>query len=172
MTDTDVSEITDSRIYEAIGMAVVAAQMFENIFIIACRLAIKQADATTVEDVVPVQADKALKQPVKALLKELSGVQPIAALEDRVLALIERRHIVVHRLQEATGWPGNVTDQQRIDIRELCIEVSAEGLDLHTTFLQLLGEWGKRFPNMQEGIEAAKLHEMYRRDQGLPNSKA
>jgi hypothetical protein len=165
MTGADTSEVTDGQIYEAIGMAVVSAQLFENIFIIASRLAIKQANVITMEDIVPVQAAKALKQPVKALLKELSGVEPISHLEDRVLALIEKRHTVVHRLQEKTGWPGELNTQQRIAIRELCIEISAESLDLHTIFVQLLGQWAMRFPSMREGIEAAKLHEMYRREQ-------
>lgn len=164
MGGADASEINDGQIYEAIGMAVVGAQQFENIFIIASRLAIKQANALTIEDVVPINASKALKQPVKALLKELSDVEPIAQLEERVLELIQKRHTVVHRIHEETGWPGSITDQQKIDLRALCIEISAESLDLHTIFVQLLGQWAMRFPSMREGIEAAKLHEMFRRD--------
>jgi len=164
MGGADASEITDGQIYESIGMAVVSAQQFENIFIIASRLAIKQANAVTIEDVVPINASKALKQPVKALLKELSDVEPIAQLEERVLELIQKRHTVVHRIHEQTGWPGNINNQQKIDLRALCIEISAESLDLHTIFVQLLGQWAMRFPSMREGIEAAKLHEMFRRD--------
>lgn len=156
-----MGEITDGQVYEAIGSAVVASQLFERIFIVASKLAIKQDNIESLDQVVPVLAKKAFKQPVKALLKELDGLPLVANLEQRILKLIENRHRVVHRLVEETGWPISLDQSQRFEIRELCLEVMKESLDLHTAFLKILVEWGKRFPELHESFSRVDTTDMY-----------
>ncbi|MEX5590827.1 hypothetical protein, partial [Pseudomonas urmiensis] len=95
--------ILDETLCEAVGVAVLSSQAFEKMFVLAARHAIKQADVVTIEDVVSISPRRAFKQPVKALLKEISGAAEVSGLEDRILRYIEERHMVVHRLVE-TDW--------------------------------------------------------------------
>lgn len=154
--------ISIGDVYEAMGMAVSASQMFERAFVFAANLAIKQHDAETLDQVVPVVANKALKQPIKALLNELSGSVLPSDLENRIAALIERRHIVVHRLAEQTGWPTDHGELQRLEIRQFCLEVAAESLELHTVLILMLADWSKKFPSMTNSIEAMDFSDMYK----------
>lgn len=144
-----MEQISDSQIYEAIGGAVVSSQMFERTFVTAARLAIKQADAETIEDVVPLKA-AAFKQPVKAILNEISEVGPMPDLVSRIATLVEDRHKVVHRLLGEGSWPGEASLQERIAIRDLCIRVASESIELHRIMQKLLTDWMNRFPEFRE----------------------
>lgn len=155
-----MSEITDREIYEAIGTAVAASQQFEKIFVLASSFAIKQSTVATQEEVVPVNGTKALKQPVMSVLKELTGSENLEGLEARIENLTRNRHQVVHRI--SNQWPGRTTFEERFRIRELCIFVTSESLDLQTIFSHMLGDWGKKFPKLRAKIEALNLSEMYR----------
>lgn len=163
---SDMSEISDGQIYEAIGTAVVASQQFEKIFVFAASFAIKQSTVATLEDVVPVNGTKALKQPVMSVLKELTGSAELDGLEARIVALTQNRHIVVHRI--SGQWPGNTSFEERFRIRELCLSVTSESLDLQTIFAHMMGDWSMRFPQLREKIEALNLSEMYRHPASPP----
>lgn len=154
-----MSNSSDASVYEAIGTAVVASQTFEKMFILAARFAIGQSSVATMEDVVPVISAKAFKQPVTAILRELSGSIELVDYEERIINLIQLRHEVVHRISES--WPAKGCEEERFRIRELCITVTAESLDLLRVFTLMTGEWSKRFPTMKPFIEALNLEEMY-----------
>ncbi|WP_115086339.1 hypothetical protein [Pseudomonas wadenswilerensis] len=147
-----MEQITDAQIYEAIGVAVVSCQMFERIFVVAARLAIKQADADTLEDVVPVHSSTAFKQPVKAILNEVSEIGPMPELVERITSLVEDRHRVVHRLTGEVNWPAAATFEERVEIRALCIRVASESKELHGVMVQLLTDWMSRFPALRMPI--------------------
>lgn len=150
---------SDASVYEAIGTAVVASQTFEKMFILAARFAIDQSSVATMEDVVPVISAKAFKQPVTAILRELSGSIELVDYEERIINLTQLRHEVVHRISQS--WPAKGCEEERIRIRDLCITVTAESLDLLRVFTLMTGEWSKRFPTMKPFIEALNLEEMY-----------
>jgi len=144
----------DSDLYRAIGMATVSSQLFEKIFVLAARFAFKQPDVRTIEEIVPVKRSTAFKQPVKALLKEISGAVPSQELEDRLSALIEKRHRVVHRIVEETGWPGNTsTEEQRQNIRQLCDDVISESKFLTNVLYDLMVEWMAKIPELLGALE-------------------
>lgn len=153
-------EISDGEIYEAIGTAVVASQQFEKIFVFAASFAIKQSTVATLEDVVPVNGEKALKQPVMAILKELTGSVQLEGLEARIFTLTQNRHTVVHRI--SNQWPANSSNEERLRIRDLCLSVTSESLDLQTIFTHMMGDWSMRFPRFRATVEALNLSEMYR----------
>lgn len=158
--------ISDASVYEAVGMAVVASQAFEKIFVLAARFAIDQSAVATLEDVVPVDGAKAFKQPITAILRELSGSVQLVDYEGRIKDLTQSRHEVVHRLSQS--WPATSSDEERIRIRDLCIKVTAESLELLRVFTLMMGEWTKRFPTMKPCIEALNLDEMSHHGVQLP----
>lgn len=150
--------ILDETLCAAVGIAVLSSQAFEKMFVLAARHAIKQAGAITMEDIVPVNASKAFKQPVTALLKEISGAVEVKGLEDRILRFIEERHIVVHRLVTEKNWSD---EGGREAIKEMCMRVASESIDLHKIFTIMFGEWLNRFPAFQSVVEEYEVFKMY-----------
>jgi hypothetical protein len=153
--------ITDETLCTAVGVAVLSSQAFEKMFVLAARHAIKQADALTIEDVVPVSASKAFKQPISALLKELSGSVEIEGLEERVVRFIEDRNKVVHRLVTDTDWQD---EEGRAAIKETCVRVASESIELHKIFTIMFREWLIRFPSIQSVVEEYEVFRMYGAD--------
>ena len=153
-----MSSITDEALCTAVGVAVLSSQAFEKMFVLAARHAIKQSGALTIEDVVPVDALKAFKQPVSALLKEISGDLEIEGLEDRVVKYIEDRNIVVHRLVTDTNW---LDEEGREAIKQTCLRVASESIKLHKIFTKMFGDWIKRFPEAQAVIDEYEVFKMY-----------
>ncbi|UZE14744.1 hypothetical protein [Pseudomonas sp. B21-053] len=148
----------NSALYKAIGMATVSSQLFEKIFVLAAKFAFKQPDARTIEDIVPLKMDTAFKQPVKALLKEISEAAPSQELVDRISTLIEKRHRVVHRVVEETGWPGiQATDEQRLQIGQLCDDVIEESKLLSKVLYDLTLRWMANIPELRDTLEDQKL---------------
>lgn len=160
-----MSTITDETLCTAVGVAVLSSQAFEKMFVLAARHAIKQSGALTIEDIVPVDALKAFKQPVAALLKEISGDLEIEGLEDRVVKYIEDRNMVVHRLVTDTAW---LDEEGRGAIKQLCLRVASESIELHKIFTKMFGDWIKRFPGAQVVIDEYEVFRMY---EDLPSSR-
>ena len=143
----------DFELLKAVGLATMSSQVFEKVFVLAARFAFKQPGAKTIEDIVPVKSATAFKQPVIALLKEIPGALPTQGLEDRITALIEKRHRVIHRLVEETGWPGNVADEKRQHIHQLCADVVSESNLLAAIFIGFLVDWMDKFPELRDALE-------------------
>lgn len=159
-----MTTISDETLCAAVGIAVLSSQAFEKMFVLAARHAIKQSGALTIEDVVPVDAHKAFKQPVSALLKEISGEFKIKGLEDRVVKYIEDRNVVVHRLVTNTNW---LDDEGREAIRQICLRVASESIVLHQIFTIMFGDWIKRFSGSQAIIDEYEIFKMYESPLGL-----
>jgi len=148
----------NSALYKSIGMATVSSQLFEKIFVLAARFAFKQPDVRTIEDIVPVKMDTAFKQPVKALLNEISESGPSQELEDRIITLLEKRHRIIHRIVEETGWPGiQATDEERRQIRQLCDDVVEESKLLSTVLYDLTLKWMVNIPELRRALEDQKI---------------
>jgi len=136
-----------SSLFHVVGVTVAASQIFEVIFILVARLALKQADVDVLEDIEPLSQDKSFKQPVKGLLKELGQAQSIdPALEARISTLIENRHRVIHRSFFQFGWPGPMDSPKEADFRQLCALVVSESNAMSIVFVDLVLTWMKRFP--------------------------
>lgn len=141
----------DVGLYAAVGHAVVSAQLFEKLFVITARFAVKQADLQVFEEIKTVEAAAAFKQPIKALLKEVSGDLQSGGLAERIERLIDDRNLLVHRLVDEGPWPGEITETQRAHLFSICTRVSEESSAVVEILNPLMREWMGRFP--QIGIE-------------------
>jgi hypothetical protein len=138
------TELEITRLYQLIGEAVYASQLFEVAFVIAAKLPLKQADARLLEDVEPISQSTSFKQASKALLKELNGAQSIDRnLAGRIERLVDDRHRVVHRSFLEFGFPGPLKTEQ---FAVLCRRVTAESQLLLFDLIELVFAWMKRFP--------------------------
>lgn len=134
-------------LFHVVGVAVAASQIFETVFVLGARLALKQADVQVLEDIEPLSQAKAFKQPVKALLNELSQAQSIeVGLEARISKLMVDRHRVIHHLFLEFGWPAAMPVDKETEIRQLCARVVSESNAMSAVFADLLLAWMKRFP--------------------------
>ena len=87
----------DADAVRQLGAAVLTAQMFETLFVLVARSALKWPLARDFDEIAPF-GKQAFKQPVAALVKELSSASQIDPdLADRVNAWVENRHALVHR---------------------------------------------------------------------------
>jgi hypothetical protein len=144
-----VPESTD--LFHLVGVGVAASQVFEVIFVIAAKLVLKQPDVQVLEDIEPISQSKSFKQPVTALLRELSKAQAIEPeLEGRVTRLIENRHRMIHRLFLEFGWPAAIPREKEGDFVQLCARVASESQAISIVFVDLVLNWMKRFPAMSE----------------------
>ena len=142
-----MASVPAQNLFHIVGVAVAASQTFETVFVMTARLALKQADAEVFEDIVPVSASKALKQPIKALLNELGEAQLVEPdLEERLSRLIEDRHRMIHRAFQEFGWPSAMSPEKEAAFRQLAIKVAAESQAMSIVFAHLLLTWMKRFP--------------------------
>jgi hypothetical protein len=140
---------SQSDLFHAVGVAVASSQIFEVVFVIAGRLALKQADIAELEKIEPLSSSKSFKQPVKALLKELSQVGSVdPKLEDEISGLLEDRHRIIHRAFLESGWPGQMTEQKTAEFVELCARVSSESQRLAHVFIPLIFAWMARFTEL------------------------
>lgn len=131
---------------QAIGVAVFTAQVFEAVFVLVARTALKHPDAQQLEDIAPFSA-KAYKQPVVALLKELTSQDQIdSILADRIFTLIEDRNLLVHRIFLAKGTqslPDRDFDEGLI---HLCRRIYSESGAVAAELLDLFISYSARFP--------------------------
>lgn len=142
-------EVSDQDLFSAIGLAVVSAQLFEKVFVVAARLAIKQANIEVLEEVETIEVAKAFKQPIKALLKEISGKMPTTELEQRIDRLISERNVVVHKLVDEGPWPGTTTAEERLRLLSMCARVSQESSVLTDVLNSMTAQWLARFPEIK-----------------------
>ncbi|KTC18430.1 hypothetical protein AO391_03130 [Pseudomonas marginalis ICMP 9505] len=143
-----MEDLSDAALYQAVGLATIGSQIFEKVFVVAVRFAIKQDNVHSFDQLRTVEAAKAFKQPAKALLDQVSGHAQIEHLAERILRLIEDRNRVVHRLVDEGGWPGPCTDAQRREILELCTRVRFESVALNEELAPLMANWVSRFPGI------------------------
>jgi len=134
-------------LFHIVGVTVAASQIFETVFVLGARLALKQADIQVLEDIEPISESRSFKQPAKALLNELSQAQSIEpGLESRITKLIDERHRVIHRLFREFGWPAAMPPKKEAEFRRLCAWVTSESDAMSIVFTELVLTWMKRFP--------------------------
>jgi hypothetical protein len=136
-------------LFRAVGVAVASAQLFEVVFVIAGKLALKQADIAELERVEPLSASRSFKQPVKALLNELAQAGSVdPKLGEEISRVLEDRHRIIHRAFLECGWPSQMTSEKTAEFVELCAHVNAESQRLAHVFIPLVFAWMSRFTEL------------------------
>jgi hypothetical protein len=144
-----VSASASPDLFHLVGVAVASSQLFEVVFVIAGKLALKQADIAELERIEPLSESRSFKQPIKALLNELAKAGSIApGLEDEISCLLEDRHKVVHRAFLESGWPGSMTAEKEAEFVSLCARVTNESQRLAHVFVELVFAWMAKFPGL------------------------
>ena len=133
-----------------VGVAVLASQFFEIVFVLVARFALKHPHAESADDVAPLP-NGAFKQAVTALVKELRAAEHISLdLADRVIAFTEDRNLLVHRILFSKTDP-NLSDADFFDaLIHLSRRVYAEALSLCSNLFDTLLEYTARFPEAAE----------------------
>lgn len=145
-----MEDLSDAALYQAVGLATIASQVFEKVFVVTVRFAVMQDDVHSFDAIKSVEAAKAFRQATMSLLKQISGSVHIERLEERISQLLEDRHRVIHRLVDEGQWPGPCTDVQRGEILELCARVRSESVALGEALAPLMAEWVSRFPEIEQ----------------------
>jgi len=131
---------------QAIGVAVFTAQIFEAVFVVVARTALKHPDALQLEDIAPFSA-KAYKQPVAALLKEITSQDQIdSVLAERIFTLIEDRNLLVHQIFLAKGRPNLPDSDFEEGLIHLCRRIYSESGAVAAELLDLFMSYSTRFP--------------------------
>jgi hypothetical protein len=131
---------------QAIGVAVFSAQIFEAVFVVVARTALKHPHAQQLEDIAPISA-KAYKQPIIALLKELIPKNQIdSVLADRIFSIIEDRNLLVHRIFLAKGTPSLPDSDFDEGLIHLCRRIYSESGTVAAELLDLFISYSARFP--------------------------
>lgn len=134
-------------IFRSVGLAVGASQIFEVVFVLAARFALKQPNITVFKDI----EYTAFKRPIKAILQELSQAASIPDdLANRIETLIDNRHKIVHRAFLENGWPATLTEEKEKQFFHLCINVINESQLLSNELIPILLAWMERFPETAE----------------------
>lgn len=113
------------RMHEAIGRAVLMAQVFETIFVVCIELVLSMRKVDLGENPEPINPNR-FKVPTKALLKELAARNDIdTTFESQIWNLVEKRHLLIHRWYLENGLPGDedIADIKRLT--DLAIEVES-----------------------------------------------
>lgn len=135
-----------------VGVAVFTAQIFEALFVVVARTALKHPDAQQLEDIAPLSA-KAYKQPVIALLKELTSQDQIdSVLAERIFALIEDRNFLVHRIFLTKGMPSLSDSDFNEGLIHLCRRIYSESGAVAADLLDLFMSYSTRFPEAAEFV--------------------
>jgi hypothetical protein len=142
---------TAKRYYEAIGQAVYASQIFEFIFVMTVRLALKQEDVTTLEDLVPLSFKKSFKTPVTSLLRDVGTATHLSDdLVARIEDWVQRRHKIIHRKLLEDGWPENHEAAKLAFAIAECKQVSKDGAILAAELCDVLLPWYEKFEKANE----------------------
>lgn len=160
-------------LFHHVGVAVAISQVFEVIFVIASKLALKQADVAALEDVEALSKSKAFKQASKALLNELAQAGLVdSSLEASISSLIEDRHKIVHRSFLECGWPGPMSAEVEGQFVALCARVSTQSMALCNEFVDLTLNWMKKYPATSPTalMHEEKFRELATRMQELDNA--
>jgi hypothetical protein len=131
--------------YRALGLAIVVTQTFELSFAFAVRLALRQANAASVEDVQKLDDLNTIKNSAGILLSKLD-VQSAYGEEilNRIKDLAERRNRIAHRLALENRWPFDPSLEAAKALREDCDWISLESAELAAVFLEQLSGWMER----------------------------
>jgi hypothetical protein len=168
--------VVDFDAISQLGAAVWTAQMFEGLFVLVARSALKCPDAKEFSDIAPFHQN-AFKQPIGALVKELGQDRQIDRdLAERICSWVELRHTLVHRqvmpliqLSNDAYWQSmkTLSKQLYVESAELCAEL----MDLFTAYASRMPEAQAWLDQNRDGFASfSKFGKEVRGQLGLPKS--
>jgi hypothetical protein len=168
------------RVMMLLGGAVMVCQGFEKAFVVVARTAFKNPEALSMSEITSLSG-ASFKQPVRALLKELTAAERIdETLAERIGKLIDDRNMLVHNIlfgeqllnqmtsaedqqQRMSELGGNWTDEERkisIDHAALIYlskKVTREAAILGAELLGMFLIYLERFPEAKEFADRNKF---------------
>ena len=117
--------------YKAIGKAILAAQVFETALVPIFEIHRIHIEPDRLEKTGGFIPPGAFKSPLANMVKILVLKGQVAPeLEQRLLAYIENRHLLVHRWVQEHGWPDDNNPEDFVPLLELAQKVENEALAL------------------------------------------
>lgn len=148
--------------HEAIGRAVLWAQMFETVFVVCIELVGIMRGKTNA-----LINPNRFKVPTRNLIKELSAANNIAPeLEAQINELVEKRHLLVHRWFQENGLPGEESTIEIGRLARLANEVEENSKRISGLLAGYVVRWGKINPERQAhltDVERNRLLGLFRR---------
>ena len=138
--------------HEAVGRAVLWAQVFETVFIVCFDLlGMLKGKASSLID------PKRFKVPTRNLIKELSNANTIAPeLEGQINELIENRHLLVHRWYQENGLPGEDNAADILKLTRLAHDVEQNSKRISALLAGYIVCWGKVNPQQHQLTDAER----------------
>ena len=154
MTQNKVDRVwTETEAHSAIGAAVLACQSLELLFALCVRFVFKQAAATSLAEITPLEKNFS-KPPMTSLLRELRRhVNVSTEFETTLLDLIGRRHILIHRWAIEHYFP--VDEQGYAKIGMFAEQLAEDAGELSAVLHRYLVEWTSRFPQLAGEFDAS-----------------
>ena len=150
-----------TQMHEAVGRAVLWAQMFETVFAVCFEL------LGMVETGVSNLIDpKRFKVPTRNLIKELAVANNIAPeFEGQINDLIEKRHLLVHRWYHENGLPGEGNTEHISRLIQLAHEVEQNSKRISGLLAGYIVHWGRLNPaqNVMADAERTRLLALFQR---------
>ena len=151
-----------SQVHEAVGRAVLRAQVFETVFAVCFQfVGMLESGVSALID------EKRFKTPTRNLIKELSSANNIATeFEAQINELIiEKRHLLVHRWFLENGLPGEEDEANIASLIKLAREVEQDSKRLSSLLAGYIVRWGRMNPDQSVIVdgERKRLLAMFQR---------
>jgi hypothetical protein len=141
--------------HEAVGRAVLLAQVFETMVSICFQfLGMLETGTSTLID------SKRFKEPTRNLIKELAKDNNIAPdFEEQINDLIEKRHLLVHRWYRENGIPAEEDSAHISKLIELARDVEQNSRRISGLLAGYVVRWGRMHPeqNVMAEPERSRL---------------
>lgn len=130
---------TLAQMHEAVGRAALSAQVFETVFAVCFQLL-----GILVTGVSSLIDEKRFKTPTRNLIKELSAANNIAPeFEEQLDALIDKRHLLIHRWYQECGLPGEEDTDDISKLTLLAHDVEQESKRISGLLAGYIVCWGR-----------------------------
>jgi hypothetical protein len=147
--------------HEAVGRAVLFAQVFETMVSICFQLlGMLETGTSTLID------STHFKVPTRNLVKALAQDNNIAPeFEDQINDLIEKRHQLVHRWYQENGLPSEEDTAHIAKLIELAFEVEQNSKRISGLLAGYIVRWGRMHPeqNVRADPERSRLLALFQR---------
>jgi len=132
------------RAFAAVGQAVWMSQIFETALIPIYEIFKIHADSAYVKRTGGFVPPGAYKTPIKNIIKQLTAAGRIdAAIEQKLDAYIESRHILVHRWFVLYGWPDDEDSDEWAKIEAHANSLTSQARDLTQAFTGYLVKYAE-----------------------------
>lgn len=155
---TSASQSRETGFLLAIGVSVLAMQLFEHVFVMVSKTALKYPEIERFDEL-PDISDSDFRKPVSRLVSELLGANQVdQTLADRIVLLLRDRNEVIHRHLFSYVRDNGSAEGMLESFGTIARRVYLEAFVLSDDLIQLFGKYVERFP------EQAKLADELKND--------